>query len=81
MYFDSHAHYNDGRYDDDRHELLLRLNNECSVDYIMNISYDMPSSEQTVILADKYDSDCIKEIAEQGVITVAACSGMMLAKK
>lgn len=55
MYFDSHAHYNDERYDEDRHQLLKRLNSECSVDYIMNISYDMPSSEQTVILADKYD--------------------------
>ena len=55
MYFDSHAHYNDGRYDDDRHELLLRLNNECSVDYIMNISYDMPSSLSTEELAEKYD--------------------------
>jgi pullulanase/glycogen debranching enzyme len=44
------------------------------------VTVNIPQGAWT-ILADKYDSDCIKEIAEQGVITVAACSGMMLAKK
>lgn len=54
-FFDSHAHYMDERFDEDRHELLLSLNKEGNVKYIMNIAYDMASSETVVSLADKYD--------------------------
>ena len=44
------------------------------------VTVAMPEGQWTV-LADKYDTDCIKEVTEKGQLTVAACSGMMLAKK
>ena len=35
-YFDSHAHYMDERFSEDCDELLLSLNKEGNIDYIMN---------------------------------------------
>ena len=54
-YFDSHAHYMDEKFDEDREELLLSLNKDGDVSYIMNVSYDLDSSYKTVELCDKYD--------------------------
>lgn len=54
MYFDSHAHYDDKRFDNDRHELLLSLK-ENGVDYVVNIGADMKSSKESINLANKYD--------------------------
>lgn len=54
-FFDSHAHYMDERFDEDRDELLLSLNKDGNVSYIMNIAYDMPSSYEVIKLADKYE--------------------------
>ena len=54
-FFDSHAHYMDERFDEDRNELLISLNKEENVEYIMNVSYDIPSSYKTVELCDKYN--------------------------
>lgn len=53
MYFDSHAHYNDERFDEDRDTLLNRVHEE-GVEYIINIGADMDSSKASVELADKY---------------------------
>lgn len=53
MYFDSHAHYNDERFDEDRDTLLNRIHEE-GVEYIINIGADMDSSKESVALAHKY---------------------------
>ena len=55
MYFDSHAHYDDEKFETDRNELLSRLNKLENVSYIMNCGADLVSSEKSVELADEYD--------------------------
>lgn len=52
--FDSHAHYDDARFDDDREELLQRLHSEGIV-HIMNIGADPQTSAMSVRLAESYD--------------------------
>ena len=52
--FDSHAHYSDERFDDDREELLLSMK-EKGVYNIMNIGADIESSKKSIELAQKYD--------------------------
>lgn len=54
-FFDSHAHYMDERFDEDRNELLLSLNKDGNVKYILNAAYDMDSSYKSIELAEKYD--------------------------
>jgi TatD DNase family protein len=54
MYFESHAHYNDKRYNIDRNELLNRLNEEC-IDCIINVGASMGSSLDSVRLSQQYD--------------------------
>lgn len=53
-YFDSHAHYMDERFSEDR-EILLPELYKGGVKYIMNVAYDMPSSGEAVSLSEKYD--------------------------
>lgn len=53
MYFDSHAHYNDERFDEDRDILLNRIHEE-GVEFIINIGADMPSSRESISLAETY---------------------------
>lgn len=53
MYFESHAHYDDPRFDADRKELLPALNAD-GVDYIVNIGACVESSERSVALAREY---------------------------
>ena len=53
--FDSHAHYMDERFDEDRDELLLSLNKDGNVKYILNAAYDMESSYKSIELAEKYE--------------------------
>ena len=54
MFFDTHAHLNDERFDDDREKLILSLN-ENGVSNTCEIGFDMPSSRAAADLADKYD--------------------------
>lgn len=54
MYFDSHAHYNDKQYDEDREEILASLKNH-NVGYVVNIGADMKTSLESIELAKKYD--------------------------
>ncbi len=54
MYFESHAHYDDKRYKKDRDE-LLKIMHENGVSYIVNVGADMPSTEFSRGLAEKYD--------------------------
>ncbi|ONI38066.1 hydrolase TatD [Candidatus Epulonipiscium fishelsonii] len=52
--FDSHAHYNDERFNGDREILLQDLHNN-GVELIMNVSADMKEAEECIALAEKYD--------------------------
>lgn len=54
MLFDSHAHYHDERYDNDRHEALMKAYAD-GVGHILAASTDIASSRQNVELAGKYD--------------------------
>lgn len=80
MLFDSHAHYHDERYDDDRHEALMKAYAE-GVGHILAVSTDIASSKQNIKLAEQYgfvyaavgvhphdvinaDEGCISELAE-----------------
>ena len=54
MYFDTHAHYDDKAFDNDRHALLARLNNE-GVDYILDPGCDLESSRAAIALAERFD--------------------------
>lgn len=53
MYFDSHTHYDDERFDEDRHSLLESLK-EKGVDYVVHAGADMVSSYKGIELADQY---------------------------
>lgn len=54
MYFESHAHYDDGRFKNDREE-ILNLLPSCGVDYVINVGCDMKSSRESIKMAEKYD--------------------------
>ena len=53
MFFDSHAHYDDERFDLDRDDLLKKINQ--SVDYVINCGADLKSSKESINLANKFD--------------------------
>jgi TatD DNase family protein len=54
MYFESHAHYNDKKYDEDRHSIVQNMLDN-GVSYIINIGASMESSITSLNLAEKYD--------------------------
>ena len=53
MYFDSHAHLDDERFQEDFAEILARMA-ENGVTRMMNIGCDLPSSEASIRLAERY---------------------------
>ena len=53
MFFDSHAHYDDERFDLDRDDLLKKINQ--SVDYVINCGADLKSSRESINLANRFD--------------------------
>lgn len=53
MYFDSHAHLDDRRFDPDRAEIFTDLKNH-GVGLLMNVGCDMASSQRSVFLAEEY---------------------------
>lgn len=53
MYFDSHAHLDDTRFDGDRAEIFDTLK-EHDIGLVMNVGCDLPSSERSVALAERY---------------------------
>ena len=53
--FDTHAHYDDERFNEDRDELLSSLF-EGSVSHIINCGCDLKSSLTTIELAEKYEN-------------------------
>ena len=54
MYFDTHAHYDDKAFDEDRFPLLSRLNSD-GVDYILDPGCDLASSRAAIALAERFD--------------------------
>ncbi len=54
MLFDTHAHYDDDRFDGDRETLLAGMP-EKNVGLIVNPGCDLPSSRTAVALAEKFD--------------------------
>lgn len=54
MIFDTHAHYDDEAFDEDREDLLESLPKN-NIEYVVNISSGPESVEQTLRLADRYD--------------------------
>ena len=57
--FDSHAHYDDRAFDEDRFELIEGLKKE-NVTRIINIGSSMESSKASVELSEKYDHIYLK---------------------
>jgi TatD DNase family protein len=53
MFFDSHAHLDDKRFDQDRHELITGLPKR-GISYVLNAGADMVSSRKSADLAAKY---------------------------
>ena len=54
MIFETHAHYDDGQFSSDRHELLSSMR-EKGIGCVVNIASDPASSDESVALAEKYD--------------------------
>ena len=53
MYFDSHTHYDDERFDDDRNELLASFP-DAGIENVVNSSSDIASSKASIALTEKY---------------------------
>ena len=53
MIFDTHAHYDDEAFDEDR-DVLLSGMKDAGVEYIVNIGASMASSKRSIALAEKY---------------------------
>ncbi len=54
MIFDTHAHYDDERYDEDREQLLSDLQKE-NVGAVMNVGASFKGAEASVLLSEKWD--------------------------
>ena len=51
MIFDTHAHYDDEAFDEDRKELLLNMT-ENGIGTIVNVGADMESSKKSLTLSE-----------------------------
>ncbi len=56
MFFETHAHYDDERFDDDREELISSLFRDGNVEYIVNAGCDMRSSRFGLDMSKKWDN-------------------------
>lgn len=54
MIFDTHAHYDDERFDEDRDSLLTELNQK-GISYILNASASLESLDSSIELSERYD--------------------------
>ena len=54
MIFDTHAHYDDRKFNSDRDELLASLRAN-GIGRVVNIGADIESTRRAIALADKYD--------------------------
>ena len=53
-FFDSHAHYNDEKFDEDRNELIKSIYEE-NITKIVNAGYSLESSKKAIEIANSYD--------------------------
>lgn len=53
MIFESHAHYDDEAFDEDREELLSSMK-EAGVGFIINVGASIRTTQQTIALTEKY---------------------------
>jgi len=53
-FFDSHAHYNDEKFDSDRDEIIAEIYKD-GVTKIVNAGYSIESSKKAIEIAEKYD--------------------------
>ena len=53
MIFDTHAHYDDEAFDEDREQLLERMRNR-GVEYIVNVGASMASCKSTIGLIRRF---------------------------
>jgi len=53
MYFESHAHYDDERFDEDREKLITSLQSD-GIDTVVNVGSDIDSSKASIALSEKY---------------------------
>lgn len=53
MIFDTHAHYDDEAFDDDREELLSHMRQK-GIEYIVNVGSDIESIRKTLELTEQY---------------------------
>ena len=72
MIFETHAHYDDERFDEDRDEVLGSMRNH-GVEFIVNIGAEMESCYSTLDLTKKYDfiygalgihPDCVYDLTD-----------------
>lgn len=54
-FFDSHAHYNDEKFDEDRWETIKKVYEEGNVKKIVTVGYDIDSSKKAIEIANKID--------------------------
>ena len=66
--FESHAHYDDEAFNEDRRELLKELP-EKGIEYVVNVGASMESTKSSIALADEYDY-IYAAVAHGGVHTV-----------
>ena len=52
--FDSHAHYNDEKFDIDREEIIQKIYNE-GITSVVNAGYSLESSRKAIEIAKKHD--------------------------
>lgn len=52
--FESHAHYDDEAFNEDRRELLKKLP-ECGIENVINVGASMESTRSSIALANEYD--------------------------
>lgn len=53
MIFESHAHYDDEAFDQDREELLQNMQNN-GIEYVLNIGASIASTKETIALTKRY---------------------------
>lgn len=54
MIFESHAHYEDARFDEDR-EALLKSFPQNGINYVINVGSSLKTTKQSILLAEQYD--------------------------
>lgn len=54
-FFDSHAHYNDEKFDLDRWEIIKKVYEEGNVTKLVTVGYSTQSSKKAIDIAKKVD--------------------------